>query len=88
VAAECVGFGPAYELDIISMRSIIEIARELIGGCRAGKTRVRKIITAAVIILICAAVVAVIGKMFSLSDYWTFITYVIIAVLAIIGEVL
>lgn len=58
------------------------------GAYRVGKTRVGRITGAVIILAICAVAVAVLGKNFSLSDYWEFITYVIIVVLAIIGEVL
>ncbi len=67
------------------MRSIFEIARELMMGWRAGRSRPGAIIASAAILLICAAAVAVIGKIFRISDCWEIITYVMVVVLAIIG---
>jgi low affinity Fe/Cu permease len=70
------------------MRSFLEIVNELMVACREGKARVGTIMVAVVSLLIGAVVVAIIGEIFPISDYWPIITVVFVGVLAIIGEVL
>jgi hypothetical protein len=66
------------------MRSLLEYVKELMAACGAGKTQVGTIMVAVVTLLICAAAVAVIGKICPISDYWQVITVVIAVVLAYI----
>ncbi len=42
-------------------------------------------VKAVIVIVMCAVAVAVIGQIFPLSDYWEFITVVIVVLLAMMG---